>query len=63
MKFFRNLNVKFTSVPQASISTHLFSDVQEYLNPQVRIKKMMNSVVCHRCPLGLSSWIYPFIFP
>ena len=35
---------------------------QKYLNPQVRAKKMVNSVVYHPCPSRLAWRIHPFIF-
>ena len=40
----------------------MFSFFQKYLNPQVRAKKLVDSVVYHTCPSGLASRIHPFIF-
>ena len=51
--------------PQSSISTHPFSDVpsfSKYLNPQVRINKLVNIVVHHPCPSRLASGIHPYFF-
>ena len=45
--------------------THPFSDVlsfQKYLNLQVRINKMVNSVVYYPFPSRLASNICPFIY-
>ena len=39
---------------------HLF---QKYLNPEVRTKKIVSSVVYHPCPSRLASRIHPFLFP
>ena len=40
----------------------MFPHFQKYLNPQVRTKKLVNSVFYHPCPSRLASRIHPFIF-
>ena len=40
----------------------MFPHFQKHLNPQVRINKLVNNVVCHRFPSRLASGIHPFVF-
>ena len=60
MEFSSNPNTKCAENPQSSISTHVFSNVpcQEYLNPQVRTNKLVNSLFYHSCPSRLASGLY-----
>ena len=65
MEYSWNPSTKCTEKPQSSILKHPLPDVpffQKYLKPQLKTKKLVNSVVYHPCLSRLAWGIYPFIF-
>ena len=65
MEFSWNPNTKCTEKPQSSIPHTIFlifPHFQKHLNPQVRTKKLVNSVFYHSYPSRLAAQGYIFLY-